>query len=702
MPDWTDLDESLVTISLSDFGNVDDLEDDLIFHAIINGVSLVDALNNFDEESLNLYQIYKYTHNAATRTSLGYPDVDVYFPTLTLADIQDAVRDYTNQPTAVVSSWFYSYAEADFFVEQWLYLTFGVIPNWTFIGGGKRVTYLGFQILTNDNRFIDITLRENNAITGAEIRTYTHRIRYQPHKEFVHIKYYAGAQLHYWAYDVSSNRYPSLQTGQINISDTYGIQFFPFIPIAVAYRFLDLWVDTPNYIWDELETGETLEDSQFMLKKLGVGYEDFKGAITHLGDQYIRHAHVGLSLDLNTTSQAAMEYFWEFFEWLRLRGGQWEKSYNTDYITLRFQEMDQQFRHEYIYRDISRTTYTGNFGDVGTFRITVGDSGIYNADNIVRGLDDNRIYLDKQINATQYSRMTISGWNRVVYYMNIPRGDLISPTIQAFIQGMNLNSAEGLYVPVAPYFIEQCSVRNRGFIASEALTLTKQVSTLSRLSTTEREAFQSAMKGLGIIITVLSLGSIDLTAGIDFLLAAGSAAAGLDFASAFIYLVLGTLSLGGSQILIGEIFSSVLSGLDVEVLAVLTVALTGLAGVNALFPGVSKGLPLVTDLMKLVNPLQYAVNNIVTQENQELTEQLNDLNYLLEDRTKMLREAHDLLGDDENIDFFEVVMSSTYWSMFPNPDSFINITTHTPNIGVATNDWIGSYVENSLALPVIS
>jgi len=345
---------------------------------------------------------------------------------------------------------------------------------------------------------------------------------------------------------------------------------------------------------------------------------------------------------------------------------------------------DADFRIDLDYAGIVVETKTGNVGEVGSVKRTIGNYSVQETKTI-----DTRDGPETEVVTRTYDKLTLQYQETANSYQELT---IYNPSMVYFVEGnravyVNLSDDEGrLLLPMCKPIINTFSYNQKEKLYLRSLHFVFNSLVVVKVKWYQTGIFKAFLVVVAIVITVLSAGTaIPAIAG--FL--------GISTLAAVVVFVIISIAMS-------FVFRLVVKELGLQnsiIAAVVLVVLAALAGMNGTeFFGFVDAQMLLMMGNGLAQGVGKYAGELVNEYNQKY-EQFEDL---LDNRTKELKAAEELLGGGIDIDPFEFIGLQPLFIPGETPDLFYQRTVHSGNIGTLAYEYLHSYFDVNLQLPTIS
>ena len=485
-----------------------------------------------------------------------------------------------------------------------------------------------------------------------------------------------------WYTQVSLNLYPELNPEN---SDIQKSPYFPVVPVR-ENNVTSTYTNKP----------ELAKSNKHLLRRLGLNYDDIISGVDANPDiGQVDHAYIVIGLKLNSTEQAALNYLFEYFDYLEnvstiteAEDAAW--TFDSNYGVNHQPPVNQlevkcnYYRILLAYRYINRTVVTGSIGKVGTVTQTlnvVPQSVYISTYGAVLARDNSELILRKQINATQYVELLVKGPHHINYVYN---GYGVDTNIKILTENEDNNN---FIIPLNRYiFTEVLSQKEQIAVMYSALNITFNSYEVVKLKWYQTGLFQFIMIVITVVLTIYGFGYI------------ANSIRGMTFAAAAAFIAEQVAI--SVVISVGLQFAIKILGLQTTVLAVLIMVAAMLySGYGPNGAGSLEGVPWADEVLKVASGLPEAVKQYSETMLKKISQEMTDFQDYAQKLWDDLEDKWDAIKHTSNLDPLGLFLLADYYPG-ENPGSYMDRHIHTGNPGTSSLAAISSYVDNMLDLGI--
>lgn len=662
----------------------------VIQRAILGGSDLAGtlrdaAINSIGNKAKAYYRYGRdsYLLNLPVGTFMGYY--------VSLADVKTVMDQVTGQDTTIVGAKI-ALPDASIFIPDWL-ADRGYDPEtgelvnmahdfYTYTYQGAEISAPGKVKVT----YVEVFNHPNPTVpdTSSTVTLTLDRADAMPNENYCVVKYTVptDATEYTWYTQISLNLYPELNPEDDSIQKS---PYFPVVPVR-EHNVTATFDNKP----------ELAKSAKRLLGKLGLDYGDIIAGIDANPDiGQVDHAYIIIGLKLNTTTPAALNYLFEYFNYLENVStvtekidGEWELG--TTYGATNQPPVNQieikcaTYRILLAYRYINKTTVTGTIGKIGTVTqtITVKERSYYTptyGPSFVR--DNSELVLRKQVTATEYVELLIKGPHHINYVYG---GYGIDTNLEIL---MNDDDNNNFIIPLNRYiFTEVLSQKEQIAVMYSSLNITFNSYEVVKLKWYQTGLFQFVMIVITIVLTAYGLGHI------------ANAVRGMTLAAAATY-VAGQVAIG-IVISVGLQYAIKIFGLEATVLAVLVmVAVVLYTGYGPNGAGSLEGVPWAEEILRVASGLPEAVKTYAEHMMKKISHDMTDFQNYAQKAWEELETKWDAMKHTSNLDPLGLFLLTDYYPG-ENPGSYVDRHIHNGNPGVTSLAAISGYVDTMLDLGI--
>ncbi|ARM71103.1 hypothetical protein pVco7_gp114 [Vibrio phage pVco-7] len=494
----------------------------------------------------------------------------------------------------------------------------------------------------------------------------------------------------YWTYYPGRKRFPELNLESDSGKVPDGTYFFPVVPLRV---------NKVSYTDPSRRNTSLYQTSKKLLSYMDVDIEELHEGVNRnpsIGD--VNHAYVIFGIDINTKSNAGIDYLFEYFQDEYARASTREQAYMAWYNGARYSHppynavniSDATYKVTVVFSYITITDTNGVIGNVGdtTIRKSIFTSQphtsfVPGAKNVQYEDHRNVLYLRKQTSPTTYRTIAVHG----LCMANNIHGSGQSWWTNLW-GAVNLNGGDQANAPlVIPLNVgiayENISTRDANTLYYESIKIVFNAFQVVKLKWYETSFFQFVTQVVLIAFSAMSGGMASLISSLQ-----AAAAAGVVSLAVFIGKMVIT------SILAEALFTFAAEELGLEGALAITAAMIiyGMTGQKGLF-----NLPFADDMLFIGSGLQQAGQAYMGTQIADIQAQMEEVAAEQEQQQAELAKINEDLQMTSQLDplglFTQVGMSP-----LDTPDSFIQRSI-MPNPGIYSISAVSNFVENSLMLP---
>jgi len=520
--------------------------------------------------------------------------------------------------------------------------------------------------------------------TNKQLITYLNVADAVPNEPYCVVKYtipHDSAE-YTWYTQMSLNLYPELTPEDADIQKA---PYFPIVPIREN-----------NVTATYKNKPELAKSAKRLLRKLGLNYEDILAGVDANPDiGKIDHAYIIIGLKLNSTTQAALNYLFEYFSYLASVStvteeidGEWVPG--TTYGVSSLPPINQleikctSYRALLAYRYITRNVVTGSIGKIGTVTQTINvmEQSTYTqpyGSYIVR--DNSELILRKQVSATEYVELLIKGPHHINYVYHAYG---IDTNLRILANNEDDNN---FIIPLNRYiFTEVLSKKEQIAVMYSALNITFNSYDVIKLKWYQTGFFQFVMIVITIVLTAYGFGYIaNSVRGMTLAAAAATIATELAI---------------GVAISVGLQMAIKVLGLETTVIAVLVMVVVIMyMGYGPNGAGSLEGVPWAEEILRVASGLPEAVKTYAEHMMKKISHDMTDFQEYAQKLWDDLETKWDAMKHTSNLDPLGLFLLTDYYPG-ENPGSYTDRHIHNGNPGVASLEAIGGYVDNMLDLGI--
>ena len=524
---------------------------------------------------------------------------------------------------------------------------------------------------------------------SKQLTTYVNVADAVPNESYCVVKYTIphDSTEYTWYTQMSLNLYPELTPEDADIQKA---PYFPIVPIR------------ENNVTATYDNKPELATSaKRLLRKLGLNYEDILAGVDANPDiGKIDHAYIIIGLKLNSTTQAALNYLFEYFSYLASVStvteeidGEWAPG--TYYGVSSLPPVNQleikctSYRALLAYRYITRNVVTGAIGKIGTVTQTINvmEQSTYtqayspysSGPPIVR--DNSELILRKQISATKYVELIIKGPHHINYVYHAYG---IDTNLRILANNEDDNN---FIIPLNRYiFTEVLSSKEQIAVMYSALNITFNSYDVIKLKWYQTGFFQFVMIVITIVLTVYGFGYLaNSIRGMTLAAAAATIATELAI---------------GVAISVGLQMAIKILGLETTVIAVLVmIAVMMYRGYGPGGAGSLEGVPWADEVLRVASGLPEAVKQYTEHMMDKISQEMTDFQEYAQKLWDDLETKWDAIKHTSNLDPLGLFLLTDYYPG-ENPGSYMDRHIHTGNPGTSSLAAISGYVDNMLDLGI--
>lgn len=486
-----------------------------------------------------------------------------------------------------------------------------------------------------------------------------------------------------WYTQTSLNLYPELNPEDDSIQKS---PYFPIVPVREN-----------NVTATFTNKPELAKSAKRLVGKLGLNYGDIISGVDANPDiGQVDHAYIVIGLKLNSTGQAALNYLFEYFNYLenvstvtKEIDAAWV--FETSYYGVSNQPPVNQlevrcnyYRILLAYRYINKSVVTGSIGKVGTVTQTlnvVPQSTHISTSGVPLVRDNSELILRKQINATEYVELLVKGPHHINYVYN---GYGVDTNIRILTENEDNNN---FIIPLNRYiFTEVLSQKEQIAVMYSALNITFNSYEVMKLKWYQTGLFQFIMVIITVALTIYGFGYI------------ANSIRGMTMAAAATFIAQQVAI--GVVISVGLQFAIKILGLEATVLAVLImVAAVVYSGYGPNGAGSLEGVPWAEEILKVASGLPEAVKKYSETMLKKISQEMTDFQDYAQKLWDDLEDKWDAIKHQSNLDPLGLFYLTDYYPG-ENPGTYMDRHIHTGNPGVESLNAIGGYVDNMLDLGI--
>jgi hypothetical protein len=688
-----------------------------VIAAILNGTSIIDGVRNTLTSSLTSKSKQYYNYGKKHNLLAGERTNDELTVEKEEAVLAVLYNENSIDPTLIthdvieIQSAVLSTANANFFGGQYLFDTYGidVDPNYNgIIDVGlptSEDTYVyGMDIVSNG--ILEITFIHD--VPNPDPQEIP--VEYTPIQVsipsiildgaiYYHVYYTVTpangdpAYNRYWIYNVASKIYSSLAP---NRNEELTGLFYPVAALILDKQKIDKTVDAASYT-----------TTNKLLKIVGIDLEDTLDSILDSDNadlDKMDDAFIIFGLNLNSTEQAALDYIWNHFKYLKdeeandpqltFRSNKekfdiWfagNRQFRAPTVITRFESRINSFSErlkvtiEYNYIDVSDTIITSSPNTVGNITkqfIITDPYSKYGRDEFAA--ESSTYKITKQISDTVKRTYTVKGLR---HQTQVTYNKATNKTLETARDG-----DKGFYIPMSPFILNNLSVKNKSEALYLGVTLVITAIEQTKLKWYQEPTFLSLVQYVFIYIAIITFDvggwTKAIEAGFQAVLKHIAEEVVLNYAIsvAVVYVIGEVLQLLGIEI-----------GLITALILVAAAVYTAYTGINI------KGLPNAEQLMGLSTLVIKSINNVVKDDFLELVKESEEFLKSSKEQQEEIDKAWDLLGEN-NLDPYTLLRGVPLFIENETPTAYYNRTIHTTNPGVQSLEAVYNYVAGALQLP---
>lgn len=511
---------------------------------------------------------------------------------------------------------------------------------------------------------------------------------HNPDVNYFHVRYYAGTTPKYWMYEDNSGEYPVLDSVYTEGKTMMG-DFYPNLYFRLAKT------NPKNYA-----NPTWYHSSKKIAQKIGLDFDDLVDQIHQNPDiKDVEQAILTLGVPPDSTDKDDLRYLFDFFKQLHLNeGGNAPNDFVNDYLRKYYARnnvnlneslrsvviQDGTFKMNLLYRHTTLVRKVGQLGPIGT---VTGGSGEYEITrNAVTYMGDSEtptvetirvpyFVYRKQVGLNWYDEITVVGLS-MRYYVY---GGYY--TTKADYTDDGVANQRVLLIPLDRSIIKRYPVGVKNRLITRNYHFVFNARVVTKVKWYQQGIWKSVLKIVGIVVTIVSLGSGSFLTAAAAALATGAytTLAMLILTEIVTYLVTTTLF---------RLFVKTV-GVDVAFFAAIFAAAYGLH--DQISSGFKKLTVTSKDMLSLANGLVSSAQSILKDMYESLQDDWTGFKKEMEETWKTLEETHDTLFKDINLVPLVILGES--------PDDYFRRTAHSGNIGTLLIEDTHSFVDRSLTLP---
>lgn len=450
-----------------------------------------------------------------------------------------------------------------------------------------------------------------------------------------------------------------------------------------------------------------------LLDKININLEDITANLIDPDNpddiEDIDEAFIAFAMDLNSTEDIAIRYFYEFFRRLELSAAndqgdyaQWLADGGVDMSSRPYNWMsisDGNVAMTISFTAITVRVVPGAYDDstlpdptIATAipRNTTIDTNSSGQGKVVTGIvegldgdldgdsfDTHAIWYRKELTDDTHIELVVHGLlHTTSIWFNGDRGKIV--------RRLNDMSDGGFFVPVERGTVAIFNGTDEALILYESLQLIIYALVVTKLKWYKNPAFLKIV-GIVIIFVLVVLQLYELAEAIYV----GITAYEIAIQLVIDYIVTIALSKGF------ELLAKAIGGDIVLYLAAIAAIASGSTTAAKKFLGLFDA----QELMQLTTAAISGVNKNTEEQFLELADDIEDFDKTVEEAQEILDEANDLLGEGFSPELYTLIDDSPFLNFNESSDDYYNRTIHITNPGVLSLHQIESYVTNALVLP---
>jgi hypothetical protein len=494
----------------------------------------------------------------------------------------------------------------------------------------------------------------------------------------------------YWMYAEGYGGYPEVDAIHKTDYDEIGTYFpFTYFRLDKKNRTLERFRDRPEY-----------KTTKKMLSYLDMDYDALAKSIHQsptIDD--IEQALMIWAVPADTENEEERRYLFEYFHLLfyaststfnlagTLADGLGEfNNRGSQAITIK----DKAYTMNLKYQGISKRRVAGKIGTgkVGSHHSEYGEDTTVekytntNGDR-QRGLMERVVKVPyysyrKQVNATFYEEIRV--YNPTLTYTVWDGKNVVAK-----------GKSKSLLIPLDHSITKLLPILKREILYSRSLHFV-----MNTRITTKEKWYQSGVFKIVMII---------IAAVVTFFFPPGGAAlwAGIIGAGIVIHMITALVVSLIINMVVGAAITMVTKVLGAEVAMVLAIALIAYGGYQGVSQGLSFTQTMATNVVTLgTNLVKASVSEYFRAEGDVLNKQTGEFELMVTSKNKELDEAKKLLDSGIDINPYEFVGSMPMVVWGESPKDLYMRTVESGNIGMATIEMVGSYVDVALTLPRVN
>lgn len=507
------------------------------------------------------------------------------------------------------------------------------------------------------------------------------------------------SNLKYWYYRADSGAYPTLNV----LPPVKESPYYPFIPIRNNN------VDLTHSSKEETELYKT---SKRLLDIIGLDYVQLGEGVNGNPDvDEIDQAYVYWGVDLHDDNEYAMNYLYEYFNYLSGVSKYSKSDYDTwvasDRSTTpkinRIKAKDLRMSLDIAYLYCDTKVKTGNIGSIGTVTrstdkrspyihrqlemvwVGSGDAA-YEEEQLVEKyrFELSTITFRKQLTDTTYGEVTLKGG---LHINNIYKKHTVETTIGDSDDPDNSN----FVIPLNRFVVGKLPFPKESGLMYASLRIMFNSYKVTKLKWYETNFFKIVVTLVAVAFTISSFGAGSWAMG-------AATALGATGTLATVIAVILTIAVGA---LTAEAFAVIAKEIGIRNAFLLAVLATSIAILSNNTAFAAEFLPTTEQLLMASSALQTGINKVVEEDLRDLQQDHQDFLETKEEQEEELETTIGLLGLDDTFDLNPLLFTQQPMLFFPHesPSAFYERTVHTKNQVQSSLDSITNYVDRLITLP---
>lgn len=488
-------------------------------------------------------------------------------------------------------------------------------------------------------------------------------------------------QSFYWQYPPSNGKHPELKLNEQKYS-----LFMPIVPIRI---------ENQDYASEDRQDTELYKTSVKLLDKIDLDFKQLADGVNGNPDiKNVDHAYFVFGVNPKSNKAGVAEYLYQFFSDMEARSPvnkpMFDRWYSSTGKTTsppinKLIIQDATYYTVLCWNYVDRQIVEGNIGKVGT--VTKFVDGKYGTERVdISGVGrqfitiespKNIVRLRKQITATHYQELTVSGlmFSNRIYGPN-----------KDYISTLASKEGEEIIIPLNVDILTDMNKLEANTLMYDAMLMVFNAYEWKKLKWYQTGFFKIVTIVIAVAITVVTGGLGSFVSGLI-----GAAAAGV---GALLIFAAQTILAG---LVVSYAFKFAADKLGIEVAAILAVVAMcyGLASDSLGMPN----LPFADELLNIGMQGIQGVTEFIGEAIEQISSAMGELTADYEESMDKLLEINKELQPTVQLDPIGLY---TDVGMLPNEsaDSYLYRNLAFPELGLASLNAVSNYVDTSLNLDI--